>query len=100
MILPLLIDDLQHDVALDARQDLARHELFLVLVLRHHARPEMVAKLLAAHLVDAAEIVLVEGEGLRQLAAERGQVPFVRVLVLADEFIDAAVEELLGGRER
>src|SRR5688572_13579446 len=32
VVLPLLIDDLQHDVALDARQDLAGDQLFLVLV--------------------------------------------------------------------
>src|SRR5688572_14222502 len=97
VILPLLIDDLQHDVAFNARQDLARHELFLVLVLRDHARPQMVAQLAAAHLVDAAQVVLVEREDLRQLALERRQVPLVVVLVLGGELLDAIVEDLFGG---
>ena len=87
VILPLLIDDLQHDVALDARQDVARHELFLVLVLGDHLRPQLVADLAGAHLVDAAEIVLVEREQLRQLAAERRQIPFL-FDVLAEVLID------------
>src|SRR5688572_24838058 len=39
VVLPLLIDDLQHDVALDAGQDVARNDLFLVLVLRAHLGP-------------------------------------------------------------
>jgi hypothetical protein len=43
VILPLRIDDLQHDVAFDALQNVAADELFLLVVRLQRLRPDQLA---------------------------------------------------------
>ena len=98
MILPLLVDDLQHDVALDPGEDVARDDLFLLGVLRLDPVPQRVAQLAGVQLVelDGAVVVVAQGEELRQLALQGWDVPIARVILGARELVHPRIEELLG----
>ncbi len=81
VILPLRVDDLQHDVALDAAQELAADQRFLLLVALLRQRPDRVADLvgaLARRASSCLELLRLEAEDARRLALERRECPTPR----------------------
>ena len=58
VILPLRVDDLQHDVALDATQDLDRDQAFFLFVLLEDDRPEGVGRLVDRHRLEVGRLDL------------------------------------------
>ena len=100
MVLPLLVDDLQHQVAFDLGQDLARDDVLLVDVARHHLGPQRVAHFVGAHLVvlEGRVVVFAEREQLHRVTLQGRQVPFVRFHFGADVLLDLLVEQLFGRR--
>src|SRR5436190_6204925 len=97
VILPLPIDDLQHDVALDALQHLAADELLLVVVRRDDFRPEKIGDLLRGPVVELQR-GRVDGEDAGRLALERVEVPLLEVRLPGGVRFDDRREDLL--RER
>src|SRR5690349_6558995 len=78
VILPLLVDNLQHDVALDPLQDLAADQLFLVVVGRDALLPELVADLVGVAIVEV-EVAGVDRVDPLDLAPERVEVPLLEI---------------------
>ncbi len=97
VILPLAVHHLQHDVALDALQEIAPDQLLLRLVVGLDALPDRVADLAAAERahVDPGEVLLGEAEDARDLLAKRRNVPRLDVGLGADVAIGDVVEQVL-----
>src|SRR5262249_46981281 len=94
VILPLLIDDLQHDVALDALQDVAADQLFLLLVGVDNLRPELVADLVGGLIVEVHPGDVDREDPLR-FAFERVEIPLLEIGLARRVVLDRRVENLL-----
>ena len=81
VVLPLRVDDLQHQIALDAAHQVGRDDLFLLLVLGPHPLPEHVAQLFGAAILEADLLVVALGQAkdLGEVALERVEIPLVLV---------------------
>src|SRR4029434_1269862 len=77
VILPLAVDDLQHDVPLDAAHELGAEELRLVLVTLDDAVPESVTTLTARQPIelDAVQRFAFERKDTRHFLTQRRQIP-------------------------
>src|SRR5919197_6347249 len=95
VILPLLIDDLQHDVALDALQHLAANELFLLVVRRDDPFPQAIADFIRRQVVEV-EAGRIDREDARDLALERLEIPLLEVGGPCRVRVDEGVEDVLG----
>ncbi len=102
MVLPLGVDDLQHDVALDAPQDLDRNQLLFGLVLLEDRRPERVGHFLGAHALEVLrlEVRRIDPVNLADRLDEPAQVALLGVDFRAGVRVDRAVEQLLGERHQ
>src|SRR5437660_1096244 len=97
VILPLLVDDLQHDVALDALQYFAADQFFFFVVRRDDFLPEQIANLVRGPIVELHRGG-INGEHAGRLAPERVEVPLLEVGLAGSVHIDGRVEDLF--RER
>src|SRR5262245_11282454 len=93
VILPLLIDDLQHDVALDALQHVPADQLLLLLVGVDDLRPQLVANLVRRPIVE------VQAGGLDRedafcFALERVEIPLLEIGLARSVVFDRRVEDL------
>src|SRR5919197_5712742 len=95
VVLPLLIDDLQHDVALDALQHLAANELFLLVVRRDDPFPQAIADFIRRQVVEV-EAGRIDREDARDLALERLEIPLLEVGGPCRVRVDEGVEDVLG----
>ena len=102
VVLPLLVHDLQHDVALELPHELGPEQRFLVRVGLLNARPQRVADLVGAQLVelDAGKVVGLEPVDADHLLLQRRYVPLLDVHAGADEPLDEVVEHVAGQRHQ
>ena len=102
VVLPLRIDDLQHDVALDAPQQVGPDHLLFLLVARLDQRPERVADFVGALLVELQRFdCSVSRPNTRDTSrVKRGNVPLLEVGLLAGEALDLIFEDVLGKRHQ
>src|SRR5262249_50434537 len=99
MVLPLRVDDLEHDVALDAMQHLAADLGFLFLVRRLRHVPDRVADLVG-RLVAEVERREVRGKHLAGLAFQRVDVPVLVVALSRRVLLDLRVEHVFAERHQ
>src|SRR6185312_7113403 len=95
VIFPLRVDDLQHDVALDALEDLAADDrFFLVVRLRDHF-PELLFDFIRRAVAEI-EGRRVDREHLADLALERLEIPLLVVGLARGVRLHETVENALG----
>src|SRR5262245_4068983 len=95
VILPLRIDDLQHDVALDALQHVASDQLLFLIVRFADLRPQRVADFVR-RLIGEIEVAGVDTEDACHFAVERVEIPLLEIRRLRRIGVDESVEDVLG----
>src|SRR5687768_6394353 len=97
VILPLGVDNLKHDVALDTAEKLDTNELFLFLVPGLCDRPDRIGHLIRILLtqLQALQLLRVDTEHARHLTNESRDIPFRGIDVLAGEAVDLVLENFL-----
>ena len=81
VVLPLVVDHLQHDDALGLAHDVGADQVFLLLVLLLQPLEDRVGHLEARQVAELGEIDL-DAELAQDVVAEGGEIPGVGVLVL------------------
>ena len=99
MVFPLGVDDLQHDIALDALQHVAADELFLFVVRRDSLLPECVADFVGGPVAEI-EIRRLERKHPGRLALQGVEVPLLEIGFTRREGLDQRVEEVFGQRHQ
>ncbi len=102
MVLPLRVDNLQHDVAFDATQQVGTDHLLFLVVARLDLRPEHVAEFLRVFVVQLQrfELLRLQAEHTRYLAHQSRHVPLVEVDRLAGEALDQVLQDVFGQRQQ
>ena len=100
VVLPLHVDHLQHDVALDAAQESRVDLRLLRFVFPGRGRPQGLADVVGAQVlqIDQRELLGVEAEELAGVLLDRIEVPLLRVDVRAADGLHLLVDEPLGQR--
>src|SRR5262249_7706875 len=99
MILPLSVDDLQHDVALDPLQHLPSDELFLLFVRAENLLPRQIAKLVGGSIVEPERRCL-HGEDAARLAFEACEIPLLEVGATGGVRLNERIEDVFGKRHQ
>ena len=102
VILPLRIHDLQHDVALDAAQQLGTNQLFLLLVARLDQLPDRRrrSRPSSSRRASTSRAAPVRCRRRATPRAKCLEIPFLEIELLAGEALDLVVEEIFGERQQ
>src|SRR5688500_12646688 len=98
VILPLTIDDLEHDESLDLPHRFGADQRFLRLVFLEDAIPQRIADLLGGLVAESEPNVVagIETEDARHIHLQRIEIPLLGIHFLPCVCLDGIVEDVLG----